>query len=123
MGQYLPTEAEWEKAARGTDGRIFPWGNKWDPEICNTGFRFKGTTPVGKFSPRSDSPYGCSDMSGNVFEWTSTTIGNFEPWPAKYSYPYNPNDGRENQKVKTRRVGRGGSYSRGEIYCRTAFFG
>lgn len=117
----LPTEAEWEKAARGTDGRIFPWGNKWDPEICNAEFRFKGTTPVGKFSPRFDSPYGCSDMSGNVFEWTSTTIGSIDPWPSKFNYPYRPDDGREDQKVEARRVGRGGSYSRGEIYCRTAF--
>ncbi|MCL4389858.1 MAG: formylglycine-generating enzyme family protein, partial [Patescibacteria group bacterium] len=117
----LPTEVEWEKAARGTDGRIFPWGNTWNPEICNVEYRFKGTTPVGKFSPASDSPYGCVDMCGNVFQWTSTTIGSTDPWPAKYTYPYNPNDGRENLEGTTRRVGRGGSYSRGEVYCRSAF--
>ncbi len=65
----LPSEAQWEKAARGTEGRIFPWGNEWDKKKCvtassnNYDFKSVGTIPDGA------SPYGCLDMSGNVWEW------------------------------------------------------
>jgi formylglycine-generating enzyme required for sulfatase activity len=72
VGKRLPTEIEWEKAARGTDARIWPWGNIFDVTKCNVeSWEGSGSTPVGSY-PDGISPYGVYDMAGNVWEWTDS---------------------------------------------------
>jgi toxoflavin biosynthesis protein ToxD len=98
----LPTEAEWERAARGTDGRMYPWGEEFDPWRCNTLESSKnGTTIIRAYSPAGDSPVGCTDMSGNVFEWTSSILG---------QYPFNPAAPAEKIDANTKYVVRGGAW-------------
>lgn len=71
-GVRLPSEAEWQKAYSGTDARSYPWGDDpLDDSRCNYTGR---TSPVGQYSPRGDSPYGCADMAGNVWEWVRSSV-------------------------------------------------
>ncbi len=116
----LPSEAEWEKGARGINAQLFPWGNVWELGRCNTSEAgMNGTTAVNHFQT-GESPYGLLDMAGNVFEWTNTLWGMSDDPKDAFHYPYNPDDGREapSDDERVLHIVRGGSYLRGQRYAR-----